>query len=69
MLTSLANCNPRLVGIGGYCPDHSDTIYTADIPKKYSKTQLIEHGDWITKDQLRFDQEQNAALESRHHFS
>jgi len=68
MITGLAYCNPRLVGIGGYCPDHSDTIYTKDIPKKYSKTQLIERGAWITKDQLQYDQQQQAALE-HHHFS
>eukprot|EP00286_Rhodomonas_abbreviata_P001512 CAMPEP_0181290366 /NCGR_PEP_ID=MMETSP1101-20121128/1375_1 /TAXON_ID=46948 /ORGANISM="Rhodomonas abbreviata, Strain Caron Lab Isolate" /LENGTH=68 /DNA_ID=CAMNT_0023394645 /DNA_START=217 /DNA_END=423 /DNA_ORIENTATION=+ len=68
MITELKYCNPRLIGVGGVCPDHSDAIYSGDVPKKYSKAELINHGAWITRAKLNWDHEQQAALE-HHHFS
>ena len=71
MLTSiLSECSPRLIALGGYCPDHSDAIYANTVPAKFSKSALISHGVWITKRALAHQQEQEAeAHQQRQHFS
>ncbi|EKX50712.1 hypothetical protein GUITHDRAFT_151058 [Guillardia theta CCMP2712] len=68
MLTVLRACNARLIAVGGMCPDNSDALYSKDWNPKYSRKELIEHGVWMTKKQLR--KEKRAEEESvHHHFS
>ena len=50
------------------CPDNSDALYAKDFPKGYSRTQLIQHGVWITKKELA-KEKQHAEQAIHHHFS
>ena len=47
-------CSPRLVATGGFCADHSSQpLYAHLIDPKFSRTELINHGDLKTFDELR----------------
>jgi hypothetical protein len=41
MLSTLQGCSPRLIAVGGFCPDNSDAVYTNDFPKAYSRSALV----------------------------
>ncbi len=71
MLTSiLSECSPRLIKLGGFCPDNSDAIYANTVPPKYSKSALIQHGVWVTKKAIMKEKEKELSdLEVRQHFS
>ena len=67
-MLQMLHCNARLLATGGMCPDNSDALYAKDFPKGYSRTQLIQHGVWITKKELAKEkQHQEQAM--HHHFS
>ena len=62
-------CSPRLVATGGFCADHSSQpLYAHLIDPKFSRTELINHGDLKTFDELRRESEDREAAE-HHHFS
>ena len=62
-------CSPRLVATGGFCADHSSQpLYAHLIDPKFSRTELINHGDLKTFDELRRESEDKEAAE-HHHFS
>ena len=71
MLSSmLSECSPRLIKLGGFCPDHSNAIYANTVPPQFSKSALIQHGVWVTKKAIEAEKERElTAQEERQHFS
>jgi hypothetical protein len=66
----LSECSPRLIKLGGYCPDHSNAIYANTVPSIYSKSALIQHGVWVTKKSIEAAKERQLSEEEEHaHFS
>ena len=68
LFTQLGHYNTRLLATGGMCPDNSDALYANDFPKGYSRTELIQHGKWITKKEIA-KEKAHAAEAVHHHFS
>ncbi|EKX44373.1 hypothetical protein GUITHDRAFT_109822 [Guillardia theta CCMP2712] len=68
ILSSLNQCNARLLSVGGTCATDANSIYANILDPKFSKTELINHGDYKTHSQLVWEKEQAQAA-VHHHFS